>query len=159
MYRRQKGFLPLISQVMGLLIVVYPTFAIIFYAVPRIFSSIGVEALLILLASILLVSFPLSIGWIILNSFPHIKIFQDGIGLLTSPITTKRMTWDEFELLHEFGNGYGALVIRSNKNITMNWFSLNKIYGLLTGIIDPVILLSPDTVSSIRQLTKNFSRA
>jgi len=157
MYKRQKGMLPLVSQLLGLFILVYPTFGILFYAIPKIFTSAGVETFIILITSILLLSFPLSIGTIILFLFPHVKILEDGISFMTSPITTKKMLWDEFEYLHEFRNGFGALVIRSRKSVYI-FLNINKIHGLLTRVIDPVILLTPDTIKNIRQVTKKFSR-
>lgn len=158
MYKRQKGALPLITQVLGLFILVYPTFGIFFYAIPKIFRSSGLELMILTITSILLLSFPLSLGWIILFLFPHIKIFEDGIGFMTSPITTKKMKWDEFTFLHEFRNGYGALVMSREGNKLINFLSLYKLYGLFTGVIDPAILLTPDTVSGIRQIAQKFSK-
>ena len=158
MYKRQKGFLPLLAHLFGLLILVYPTFGIIIYAIPKIFGSAGLEALIYLLTSILLLVFPLSIGWLLLSLFPYIRISEDGISYMTSPITTKKMKWEEFSFLYEFRNGYGALVIDSKENRLKNMLSLHKTFGLLTGIIDPIILLTPDTVSKVRRGTPKFSK-
>ena len=151
MYKRQKGIVPFVSQILGLFILVYPTFSILFYAIPKLFRSNGIETLAILSATALLLFFPLSLGWLILLLFPRIKVFEDGIGFMTSPVTTKKIIWGEISFLHEFGNGYGALVIPSENRKLIN---INKIYGLATGIIDPIILLTPDTIAHIRRVSQ-----
>lgn len=157
MYKRQKGMLPFVSNIFGLFILVYPTFGVLFYSIPKIFTSNGMEAVSTLLATALLLSFPLSIGWLLLFLFPMLKVFDYGIRYMTSPITTRLLTWDNVDFLHVFNNGYGALVIRSGENSLLYGLSINKLYGLITGIIDPVILLSPKTVDMLRKNIDRFS--
>lgn len=157
MYKRQKGTLPFISQLLGLFILVYPTFGILFYAIPKILKGIGTETIATLLATVLLLSFPLSIGWLLLFLFPRVKFFNNGVRYMTSPVTTKLIKWDDVDFLHIFKNGYGALVIRSCGSILFSGFWVNKFYGLATGVIDPIILLSPYTVDLLRKSIDRFS--
>jgi hypothetical protein len=155
MFKNQKGLLPFLCKVAGLIIVVYPTFIILVNSVYEIFSSSTlIDIVARSIATGLVLLFPISIGWFLLNLFPGIKMLDVGIKYMSSPISTRLVRWDEIESLCVFKNGYGALIIQKKGLSIFNGLYFNKIYGLMTGILDPVIFLAPSTLGNADLINK-----
>jgi hypothetical protein len=143
MFIRQKGVLFLFSRLFGIATIVYPSFAILMIFLPKLFARNNrAEFLVYFLFVLSMVLFPVGIGWLLLNLFPAIKVSDAGIKHTIWPLTTHLITWENIESIRRFKNGYGALVVQQK---SIYWGSMwsNKLYGLIVGIIDPVIFLSP----------------
>jgi len=88
MYKSQKGFFPFICTIAGLMLFVYPTFIALVNGIYKLYSDFSFANLILrILASLLVLSFPLGISFFLLKMFPKIRVFEDGIQYLSFPLS------------------------------------------------------------------------
>ena len=151
-YSNQRGFLPTVLYIVGLLIhlvFIGGTSPYFFEAILSIASggfsltTLGnlIEAVFVMVG--LVWSIPLIIGSFFVSAFPAIGITNNGIETRTYFFFRSRITWKEIDSVITLPKGYRAIAIRRPGLPLINGLYSNKIYGDIVRSHLPVILLSP----------------
>jgi hypothetical protein len=155
MFKNQKGFFPVISKVLGLIIFVYPTFIVLVNTIHDVYSNFTLsDTILRVIADMIVLIIPIWVSQFLLSLFPSIKITKQGIKYLSFPIRTNLIKWDEIDSIVRFQNGYAAIVFNKKGFIILNGLYYNKIYGMIIKAFDPVILLSSNVLNQTELLEK-----
>lgn len=150
---KQRGFLPNILYIVGLLIhliFIGGTLPYFFTAMASIFSdgltlrTMGASLELAIGMIGLVWSIPLIIGSFFVNAFPNIRITENGLECCTYIFFCSRFKWSEIDGVMELSKGYKAITISRSGFALINGLYSNKIYGDIVKSKLPVILLSPN---------------
>jgi hypothetical protein len=155
MFKNQKGFFPVISKVLGLIIFAYPTFIVLVNTIHDVYSNFTLsDTILRLIADMIVLVIPIWVSQFLLSLFPSIKITEQGVKYLSFPIRTNLIKWDEIDSIVRFRNGYAAVVFNKKGFIILNGLYYNKIYGMIIKAFDPVIFLSSNILNQTELLEK-----
>lgn len=166
MYYRQKGFLPIITRISGLLSILYFVVAATFG-----FSTLVEEEIQIwisLVVSMVVFLIPSIFGLWLISLFPDFRIVDGGVKYKYLEIFKGFITWDEIEEINEINSnwifrGSIALVI-SRKGYSFfrrKGLFLQSTHGMLVNSEYPILLLSRGLKTRqeiIDQITKNTGK-
>ena len=151
-FNKQRGFLPSILYVTGLLV----HLAIIGGTSPFLFSTISaitsdefnshkaISIVQLIIGMIGLVwSIPLIIGSFFVSVFPDMRVTEDGIEYCVYGIFRSRLKWNEINSVLQLPRGYRAIAISRAGSTLFNGLYTNKIFGDIVKSNLPVVLISP----------------
>lgn len=152
MFYTQKGFLPRLAVVLGIIIPAVFFARIAMYSIPmylklidaREFSIILGEGIKYFVLSILYLVIPVYVGVFLSGLFPLIRLSKRGVEYkYFGGIIKKIILWSEVEAVKKLNNGYWAILINRRGFPLFNGLYMNEFYGRLMRCGYPVILLSP----------------
>ena len=155
MFKGQNGLYPAITTVAGLVLFVYPTFVVLVNAIYNMASDFALaNVLTTFLASIIVLLIPIEISLFLLKMFPSIRANEIGVRYFSFPLSIRVIRWEEIESLTYFQNGYAALILQKKGLTLLNGLYFHKLYGMMLGVIDPIILLAPNILDQTDLLAK-----
>jgi hypothetical protein len=145
MYLRQKYSLAVFLPMLGLFINIIIQFNGIFNILKYLnYSSTDQNKnIFFLFANIGLMILVLILGTILIGSFQVIKLESEGIRNRLLIYNGPLIRWNEIDKITFLQNGYIAINIARSKLKSLNGLSLNRFYGYLLRINQPIILISP----------------
>lgn len=152
MFAKQKGVLPMMLFIVGLIIHMVSIVFTIPYIVPEILQFFSTEPFLdASLTTIKFLAFmigfvwsvPLLIGSFFVSAFPEIRVTEKGIEYRSYKFIRSFLKWSEIDGVVPLKKGYKALKISRKGFVLINGLYSNQIYGAVVKVKKPVILLSP----------------
>ena len=148
MYYRQNGFLPWVIRLLGLIILVYSVFVTLVNALSKLITNHEpFDFVITLLASLIVLAFPLWLGLLLVNMFPSIRVISAGIRYSSVSFLNGTIEWNEIEDLVLFENNYLAIIFEKRGLALLNGSYFQRLYGLLIRREGSVIFISPRTTN------------
>jgi hypothetical protein len=165
-YANQKGMLPLITSLLGILIpcaffinaisILFPGFASSIDS--KSFDFVIIKTIELLVGLALYLFFPFLFGIFFSGLFPAINVDKNGLKYkYLGGLIQKKIKWKEIDRYVEIPLGFTAIVINRPGFTLFNGLYWNRIYGRLLGIGRPVILLSPK-INNYVQILKEIDQ-
>jgi hypothetical protein len=151
-YSKQKGFLPTVLFLTGVLIhLVFiggtlPYLLLGMWAISSDgFTPLMLKSFVEMIAEMvgLVWSIPLVFGSFFVAAFPKIRTTSDGIETCAYLVFRSRIKWTEIDSIVSLPKGYKAIAIARPGHSLVNGLYSNKIYGDMIKSRLPVILISP----------------
>lgn len=159
MYQTQKGFWPTLTFILGMLIGGAIFLVMVFFLFNMILTTVQMISLGFFLPSslvryltlFLFYSFLLLVGYVFMAFFPAVRLSEDGLEYRTLFIRRK-VNWVDMVSLENTRwpkRAKALVIIRKRKNVLRyiyeNTILLypNQTHGLMAGVHEPVILLTP----------------
>lgn len=151
MYYRQKGLTPNLTALLGLIIPAPFLFgglrALFLYLVDQSASGIdsnfiftAIESILLLILSWVI---PFSLGYLLANMFPALRIVKEGIKQRVWFITSL-IRWNEIRKIENLRSGYIGLILDRKGIPHLNGLFFNKVNGRMIRYENPVLFIAPE---------------
>ncbi len=154
MYSQQNGFFPLLVKLLGMAILVYFILVTLLQAISKLITNHEpIELLITVVASSVVLVFPVWLGLLLVKMFPSVRVVKNGIKYMSIGFLKGIIKWDEIEELLLFENGYIAVAFHRPGLFLLNGTYFNQLYGKLIRHESAVLFLSPGTANREEILT------
>ena len=165
MYHRQKGRLPRLARLLGLLL---PGIYILLTArfIPEYYASFFADAtsanafqyfLLLTYFSVGLYLWPILVALLCFSIFPQIAIDDPGLKYRYLHFFNGRIRWQEIEKIVIYPNGIAALIISRRGMSLFNGLYMFRVHALLVHLPGPVLLVSSE-IEDIQDPIRDISQ-